>query len=323
MSTFSAIYLRLPNWIGDVCMSLPCLDRLLASNRPVVVCAQPWARDLLSAYPIAGFIPMTSRWRVDRRAVQAFRNHADHTYPVGLLLPDSLSSAMIFKFAGIPSAGHRDDGRSLILRWPMSKSPRSLHAVESWYRLTRLTMKKWGLTASVEQAPASLELRLTSTHHQTAHLLMKKYEIEGGRFVLIAPTAVGLHRGKNKVWPHFDTLTRNLQKKGHTVVMCPPPSETQQARENAPTAQCLPSLGLGAFAALARQAALVVCNDSGVSHLAAAANARQLTLFGVTSQERTGPWSVNANCLGSAAGWPDLKTTEQKALRLIQENKGD
>ena len=59
MSTISAIYVRLPNWIGDVCMSLPCLDLLLETKLPIVVCARPWARDLLSAYPLAGFIPMS------------------------------------------------------------------------------------------------------------------------------------------------------------------------------------------------------------------------------------------------------------------------
>ncbi|WP_262357148.1 glycosyltransferase family 9 protein, partial [Bordetella pertussis] len=42
-----------------------------------------------------------------------------------------------------------------------------------------------------------------------------------------------------------------------------------EARRNAPSATLLPPLGLGAFAALAQRAALVVCNDSGVSHVAA------------------------------------------------------
>ncbi len=300
MSTISAIYLRLPNWIGDVCMSLPCLDLLLESNLPVVVCARPWARDLLSAYPTAGFIPMSGRWR-----------------------PDSLSSAMTFRFAGIPCAGHRDDGRSLILRWPITKSARRLHAVEAWYRLTRQALKRWDLDLGQDRVPSSLGLRLTDDHHETAQLLMDESGIQPGRFVLIAPTAVGLHHGKNKVWPHFEALTQRLQTYGYTVVMCPPPAEAQQAFENAPSAQCLPPVGLGAFATLTQHASLVICNDSGVSHIAAAAGARQLTLFGVTQQERTGPWSANATCLGSAKGWPGLEETERQALHLIQSYQGD
>ena len=71
--------------------------------------------------------------------------------------------------------------------------------------------------------------------------------------------------------------------------MCPPPAETDEARRNAPTAQLLPPLSLGAFAALTARSALVICNDSGVSHAAAAASARQLTLFGVTRPAAPAP----------------------------------
>jgi heptosyltransferase-2 len=120
-----------------------------------------------------------------------------------------------------------------------------------------------------------------------------------------------------KVWPHFDALTQRLQQHGLTVVMCPPPSELDEARRNAPHAICLPSVKLGAFATLTQLASLVVCNDSGVSHLAAAAGARQLTLFGVTQRERTGPWSDTASCLGSAQEWPTLEQTERQVLSLL------
>ena len=65
-------------------------------------------------------------------------------------------------------------------------------------------------------------------------------------------------------------------------------------------------MSLGAFAALAARAGLVVCNDSGVSHIAAAVGAHQLTLFGVTRPGRTGPWSPEAYCMGSEHAWPSL-----------------
>lgn len=322
MSIISAIYIRIPNWIGDVCMSLPCLDLLLETRIPVVVCARPWARDLLDDYPIAGFIPMSGRWRKDRAAVQTFRKRAHHAHARGLLLPDSLSSAMVFRFAGIPSAGHRDDGRSLILRWPIRKSTRKLHAVEAWYRLTAQALQKWGVGSNPENVPETLGLRLTSEHCSTAQALMNQAGLNSGDFVLIAPTAVGLHHGKNKVWPAFEALTKRLQAQGHKVVMCPPPSEVDQALQNAPSAHCLPSIGLGGFAALTRHAALVICNDSGVSHVAAAAGARQLTLFGVTQQDRTGPWSISATCLGSAKKWPGLDDVEHEALHLLHPCQG-
>lgn len=319
MTMLSALYVRLPNWIGDVCMSLPSLHALLDTQLPVVVCARPWARDLLAGYRLAGFIEMKGQWRADRAAVHAHRKRAQHAHPRGLLLPDSLSSAMVFKFAGIPSAGYRDDGRSLILRWPVNKPSASLHAVESWYYVTSQALKRWNLPTRPMGAGRRLELRLADRHYSEGMQAMREAGLEQGEFILIAPTATGLHRGRIKVWPHYDALTRRLQSLGHTVAMCPPPAEAEAARVNAPTALCLPPIKLGAFATLTQLASLVVCNDSGVSHLAAAAGARQLTLFGVTQRERTGPWSDSATCLGAAHAWPSLEEVEQQVLALLPD----
>ncbi|MFJ0673405.1 glycosyltransferase family 9 protein [Bordetella bronchiseptica] len=165
--------------------------------------------------------------------------------------------------------------------------------------------------------PALLDQPLTQAHRDAAGQLLQAQQLAGRPFVLIAPTATGLHKGKVKVWPGFDALTRALQERGQTVVMCPPPAEVAEARRNAPSATLLPPLGLGAFAALAQRAALVVCNDSGVSHVAAAVDARQLTLFGVTRPGRTGPWSPRAVCLGSETRWPGPEQVMEKSLELL------
>ena len=66
-----------------------------------------------------------------------------------------------------------------------------------------------------------------------------------------------------------------------------------------------------------RAVGLVICNDSGVSHVAAAASARQLTLFGVTRPGRTGPWSPRAVCVGAEDAWPPEDEVEQQARRLL------
>jgi len=311
------LYVRLPNWVGDVCMSLPSLQALLATGLPVVACARPWVRDLLADYPMHGLIQMHTRgWRDNCKAVrQALSSAVTGHRRLGLLLPDSLSSALTFRLAGIPAAGYRDEGRSLLLRWPVRKPAQGLHAVESWFFLTRQALAAWRLPMPEIAPPRQLGLRLHVQHHERARTVLAAHGLVPGGFILIAPTATGLHHGHSKVWPQFDAMTRRLQALGHTVLMCPPPAEQQAARANAPTALCLPSLDVGAFAALSAMAALVVCNDSGVSHLAAAVQARQLTLIGVTDATRTGPWSERAVCLGKNGQWPGL----EEVLGRIQE----
>jgi heptosyltransferase-2 len=299
------MFVRLPNWVGDLCMSLPSLNVLLATGRPVIVCARPWARELLAGHTdLSGFVPMTGKLRQDRAAVVRQRKNLGKHTARGLLLPDSLSSALVFRLAGVPSAGYRHDARSLLLRWPLNKPPAQLHAVQSWHHLTLAALQRWGLPAASPDIPPTLGLRTTADQREQALAALHGAGLQERNFVLIAPTATGLHKGRVKVWPGFAELTRLLHAQGLAVAMCPPPAEAAQARAAAPDAICLSSMALGAFATLTRMAALVVCNDSGVSHLAAAVNAPQLTLFGVTSPGRTGPWSPQAQCLGSLDNWP-------------------
>jgi heptosyltransferase-2 len=319
MPSTPPLYVRLPNWVGDVCMSLPSLRLLQAAGLPVVVCARPWAADLLSGVAgDDGFIAIRGRFMEDRATVRA-HVRAHGAAGRALSLPDSLSSAAVFRLAGLPVAGYRDDGRSLLLRWPVDKPARPLHAVESWYHLTREALARWGLPTGDPAPPAALDLTLTDAHREQARLCLEQAGLARTPFVLIAPTATGLHRGRNKVWPGFAALAQGLRAQGVAVAMCPPPAEVEAARANAPDALLLPSLGLGAFAALTTRAALVICNDSGVSHVAAAAGARQLTLFGVTQRERTGPWSVQAHCLGSERGWPAVPEVLQAAQDLLNQ----
>src|SRR5690606_31774901 len=186
-------------WIGDVCMSLPCLEALLDTGIPVVVCARPWARDLLQGYPLAGFVGMEKSWRKNMLSVRAHRKSQAYRKPIGLLLPDSMSSALSFRMAGLRSAGYRDDGRSLLLRWPIHKSGQAQHAVESWYALTRQAIAQWHLPLPAQEPPASLGLRLTEAHQHQAAEALTQAGLTEARFVLIAPTATGLHRGRIKV----------------------------------------------------------------------------------------------------------------------------
>jgi heptosyltransferase-2 len=317
MPSITRIYVRLPNWVGDVCMSLPSLALLHATGLPLAICARPWAKDLLAGVaPPHDFIPMRGSLWQDRAAVRA-HVRANGGAGRALSLPDSLSSAAVFRLAGLPVAGYRDDGRSLLLRWPVDKPTPAPHAVGSWYYLTRTALGVWGLPQGRDQPGTRLGLQLTQAHRQAAEAGLAEAGLAGAPFVLIAPTATGLHRGRNKVWPGYADLTRRLQACGVTVAMCPPPAEADEARRNAPEAHMLAPMGLGAFAALTTRAALVICNDSGVSHVAAAVDARQITLFGVTQRDRTGPWSQQAHCLGSDQAWPDVDQVQALATVLL------
>lgn len=313
------IFIRLPNWIGDVCMCLPALELLSQSGYSYVICAKGWARSLLTGIKVEGFIEMTDSIKNNVRALRQWRKqHPAHQ--VGLLMPDSLSSALTFRLAGIQSAGWRDDGRSFLLKWAFNKPAEPLHAVQAWYALTQRALKSWGKDTEDACLAPTLSLPITNEHKQAAAAALREAGFKAGDFVLIAPTATGQHRGQKKVWPHFDALARVLQNNRVKVAMCPPQSEQVAANRAAPTVDLIRPLDLGAFCALTRMAKLVICNDSGVAHLCAAAGAKQVTLFGVTDASRTGPWSQNSCNMGINGQWPTAGEVVTRVQQLLMSN---
>ena len=314
------ILIRLPNWVGDVCMSLPVLSLLETSGVPYSLCARPWAQELLSGLPSQSFIPITGIFLKDLSTLRTWHRNNTH-YRHALLLPDSLSSALLFRLAGLQSAGYRDDGRSLLLSAPLDKPMPRPHAVQAWFNLGQQALERWGINAQQASLLNRLSLPLSATDTQAADAALAQGGLTAGAFVLIAPTATGLHRGQVKVWPHFAALSQSLQSQGLRVVMCPPRAEQADALKAAPSAEILPPLSLGAFAALTRLAQLVICNDSGVSHLSAAVNARQITLFGVTDPARTAPWTPDSVNLGKNGQWPALSEVITQVRHTVMSDQ--
>jgi heptosyltransferase-2 len=203
------------------------------------------------------------------------------------------------------------------LRWPLHKPTEPLHAVQSYFALTKHALAAWGIDAQPQALPDRLHLPITKQHTQSAHDQLNAAGLKAGDFVLIAPTATGTHKGQAKVWPQFDAFTRILQNNGVRVAICPPKAEQAAALRAVPTADLIDPLRLGGFCALTRLAKVVICNDSGVSHLCAAVGAKQVTLFGVTDPARTGPWTPESMNLGQLGQWPTVGEVVQKTQQFF------
>ena len=155
--------------------------------------------------------------------------------------------------------------------------------------------------------PEELGMKVLARHDAAARNLMEKNNIPE-RFALLAPIARGLHHGKEKQWKHFNELCEPLRSMGIEPVIFPSPREEGANRIACPDAMILPPTTLGNYAALVKRAQFVIANDSGISHIAAAMGAKQITLVGVTDPSRTSPWNKSATILGSMEnGWPTVE----------------
>lgn len=295
---------RLPNHVGDCCMTLPALRLLEASGFTPMLTGKRWAEDLMSGMSWR-FDPIEGHVTEDLQRIRYISNHLGPR-PLGLLFPNSFSSALLFSIGRVRSAGFPTDGRRLLLE-KVVEEPAPMHEVERFFRLAHGAIKAWGGTPAWDEVPEELGMKLLARHEAAARNLMTQYNIPE-KFVLLAPIARGLHHGKEKQWKHFNELCTPLREKGLEPIIFPSVREEEANKKACPDATILPPTTLGNYAALAKRAQLVIANDSGISHVAAAVGTKQITLLGVTDPERTRPWNQHAICLGnSVEGWPTIE----------------
>ncbi len=294
---------RLPNHVGDCCMTLPALRLLEASGFTPMLTGKRWAEDLMSGMGWR-FDPIEGHVTEDLHRIRYISNHLGPR-PLGLLFPNSFSSALLFSIGRVRNAGFPTDGRRFLLD-KVVEEPGTMHEVERFFRLAHGAIKAWGGTPAWDSVPEELGMRLLARHEAAARNLMAEHDIPEN-FALLAPIARGLHHGKEKQWKHFNELCGPLRDMGIEPIVFPSVREEEANHAACPNARILPPTTLGNYAALAKRARIVIANDSGISHVATAVSANQITLLGVTDPARTRPWNSKAVCLGNNTdGWPSL-----------------
>lgn len=295
---------RLPNHVGDCCMTLPALRLLEASGFTPMLTGKRWAEDLMSGMGWR-FDPIEGHVTEDLHRIRYISNHLGPR-PLGLLFPNSFSSALLFSIGRVRNAGFPTDGRRFLLD-KVVEEPGTMHEVERFFRLAHGAIKAWSGTPAWDSVPEELGMRLLARHEAAARNLMAEHGIPEN-FALLAPIARGLHHGKEKQWKHFNELCGPLRDMGIEPIVFPSVREEEANHAACPNARILPPTTLGNYAALAKRARIVIANDSGISHVAAAVSANQITLLGVTDPARTRPWNSKAVCLGNSTdGWPSLE----------------
>ena len=305
------ILCRLPNHVGDCCMALPGLRLLEASGLTPVLTGKRWAEDLLAGTGWR-FEPIEGHVTEDFSRIQNIARHFGPA-PKGLLFPNSLSSALLYALGGIESAGYPTDWRRLFLDKSVPE-PGKMHEVERFFTLAHGALEAWGIKPAWDKVPPSLGLTPLKRHEAGARNLMQELKIPAN-FALLAPIARGLHHGKKKHWEHFNALCAPLRDLGIEPVVFPSVREADLARAACPDAMICPPTTLGTLAALAKRSRMVIANDSGLSHVAAAVGAPQITLIGVTDPSRTAPWNPRAIVLGKEGAWP----TQEEVLAAIKK----
>ena len=287
------LLIRAPNWIGDAIMAAPVLDNLRAQlpHWRLDLLAAPWVAPLFEADPcLDGLIVyhpqgshqgLAGRFRLGRELAGRF--------DAGLLLPNSFDSALIFYLARLKRrVGYSRDLRRPLLTdpVPLTTTLRAGHMVEYYLGL----LDYLGLRAS--QCLPRLHLH-PDARQKAIERLGQLGLRPGERLIGLAP---GAAFGPAKRWSpgRFVGAAKGLTENGGRVLIFGSAEESKLGREMAaaigPQAVNLAGdTSLGEAMALIARLELLLSNDSGLAHLAAAIETPLLALFGPTDPARTGP----------------------------------
>lgn len=300
------LIVRLRNWVGDVVLGIPLLQRLEAAGYDLQLLGKGWARDLLAGHGWAvEALPATARERSAQ--LRRLRRQA-RTAEVGfdrrlnaVALPYSFSSALEMRLAGLRAIGYRHEGRGWLLQRAVPRTA-SQHEMAIYWELGSALL---GQPAPV---PDRIRLRTAPQHEAQARTLREQLGLRPG-YLVVCPFAGGTFEKLDKCWPDFSRLVAEaLPPLGRDVLICPGPGEEEAiAVRDYGRCHVARGVGLGAYAVLLRDAALVIANDTGPGHMAAAVGAPLLSVLGPTDPARWGAIGPTVQfARGEAGGWPSL-----------------
>ena len=279
-----------PSWVGDAAMATPTLravrERFPAANisylmrrylKPLYA-GIPWADRLLTHRPKGGVTHLARLLR-------------SGGFDLAILLPNAFRAALLARTARIPRIlGYERDGRGFLLTDKLLP-PR----VRGRFTPTPTLRYYLGLAnylgARADRAEdRRMELFVTPEQRAAADQLLAKVGVKEGNGPLVVLNP-GAKYGAAKLWPaegFAAVADRLVDERGATILIAGSPAERKIVAEVIGRMRCpaadLPAAGLdlGTLKEIVRRSDLMVTNDTGPRHLAAAFGVPVVTIFGPT-----------------------------------------
>lgn len=286
-----------PSWIGDCVMTQPLYRRLheLHPDCVIDVFAPKWSMAVFARMPEInhiienpfghGALALKQRWQLGR---QLGKNGYDQV----IVLPGSLKSAIVAAATGIKQrTGYVGEQRYLMLN-----DMRKLDEAALPLMVDRYTALAHPTQASFNGHSSHPQFNIDPISQQTA---LQKHQLNRDKPVLAF--CPGAEFGPAKRWPasHFAELARRYTAEGWQVWLFGSNKDDDIAVEinNLSGSLCVNLCGktnLDEAIDLLACANTVVCNDSGLMHVAAAFGCNLVAVYGSSSPDHTPPLSERA-----------------------------
>jgi heptosyltransferase II len=287
--------LWMPNWIGDVVLTLPVVQSLRRAYPAagIFVVAKSPSDELLLGHPAIDKVltlpsePENGFWQ----RVGFARKLKKYDFDVGVVFPNSFESAFFLSLTGVKCRlGYNTDARDILLSHPITTTSylkKVQYRVEYYFKILS-------------------PLKLDTPDSSFATLVSQKGDIAAREVMLDMgldenEEFITLHPGTSKVeraWhvERFGILCQKLIKEdGKLVVLLGTENEVGLLNRirnfGQPEAiKVMPPVNLRVLTELLRKSQMFIGNDSGMMHLASMVGVPILGIFGPGSPESTGPY---------------------------------
>jgi heptosyltransferase II len=303
------ILIRGVNWVGDAVMAIPAMReiRRMFPEAHIALLVKPWVAPIYANVEFVDEILVYDKsgihggWAGFGRLVADLRRR---NFDLAILLQNAFEAALIPWCARIPQrAGYARDGRSLLLTHPCRIDPgvRKVHQV--YYYLGILSCLGLSDPKPWEKTGLPISIGIGDSDRDAAIAMLRERGIEIGDLVIAVNP--GAYYGEAKRWfpERYAAVADELAKKyGARILLLGASSDLETAGEVAAHMASQPVIlagqtTIGQLLGLLKQVDLLITNDSGTMHLAAALDVPQLAIFGSTSETATGPLSRNASVI--------------------------
>lgn len=300
------VVVRGANWVGDAVMTVPALRKLreLLPGAHITLATRPWAAGLFEdADFIDDIMTFDDRAKSPAAFFRQVREWRRRRFDLALLFPNAFAPALVAAAARVPRrVGYATDGRGPLLTtaWPVPEWRGRQHEVFYYIRLV------WalGLTVSgrhdVLKGKPVIDLPVSAARLAAARELLRASGVEEGRpVVAVCP---GSTNSRAKRWPaeRFAAVADLLSEREGAQVLLVGAAEERDVSAEVERLMRRRPLVLTGRTSLAETAAvlaasdLLVTNDTGPAHVAAAVGCPVVVVFGPTNPQTTRPYAERA-----------------------------
>ncbi len=301
------IVVRGTNWVGDAVMTVPALRELrrLLPDSHITLATRSWARGLFEDADFIDDILIS-----DERGLLAIPRQSQQwrktDFDLAVILTNSFASALVPFLARIPfRVGYAtaSRGRLLTLPLPLPEWRSSRHEIYYYLNIINGLERALDRMGSVEERNPDASLEISELRVSRGKGLLRSEGIkEKLPIVALCPGSIN---SRAKRWPaeRFAALADRLMKDlDANVILIGSEAELEisEAVRRLMKVQPIVLTGrtrLAELVELLSQVDLLITNDTGPAHIAAALGRKTLVIFGPTNPLTTKPFSDSAEML--------------------------